>query len=494
MISRNRLLAGIAVVLAGLIVAAAAVVVRDTLLKPKTIAAYFTSATAIYPGDQVRVSGVKVGSIKSIQPQGTQVKMVMNVDRDVPIPADAKAVIVAQNLIAARYVELAPAYRTSGPTMPDNAVIPIDRTAVPVEWDEVKIQLMRLATDLGPNSQVSTPSVARFIDSAANALNGNGDKLRQTLAQLSGVGRILADGSANIVDIIKGLQTFVGALRDSNTQIVQFEDRFATLTGVLNDSRSDLDAALTNLSVAVGDVQRFVHETRDKVSEQVLRLADVTQNLADHKKDLEQLLHVAPNGIANGYADYNPNTDSIIGSFVFNNFSSPVAAICTMIGAIENTTAPETAKLCYQYLGPALRLLNFDYLPFPVTPYLMPARTNVIYTDQSLTPGGSGPPPGPPEQPPAVSAYTGLNGDVPPPYGYGNVGLPPMPPGMYSPLPAFPSPAVYPPSPNSTMPGPPVVGPQGPENLPGMLMPAQAPPPAAPAPAPPPPSEGTPPS
>src|SRR5262249_60814419 len=118
--------------------------------------------------------------------------------------ADAKAVIVAQNLVAARYVQLTPPYRTSGATMHDGAVIPVERTAVPVEWDEVKRQLMKLATELGPNSQVSTTSVARFIDSAADALGGdNGDKLRQTLAQLSGVGRIPANGSGNIVGIIK---------------------------------------------------------------------------------------------------------------------------------------------------------------------------------------------------------------------------------------------------------------------------------------------------
>ena len=73
-----------------------------------------------------------------------------------------------------------------------------------MEWDEVKSQLMRLATDLGPNAKVSTPSISRFIDSAANALEGgNGDKLRQTLTQLSGVARTIANGSGNIVDIIK---------------------------------------------------------------------------------------------------------------------------------------------------------------------------------------------------------------------------------------------------------------------------------------------------
>ena len=130
---------------------------------------------------------------------------------------------------------------------------------------------------LGPNSKVSTTSVGRFIDSAANALgDGNGEKLRQTLAQLSGFGRILANGSGNIVDIIENLQNFVGALRDSNVQIVQFDNRLATLTSVLDDNKSDLDAALTDLASAVGEVQRFIEGSRDQTSEQISRLADLT--------------------------------------------------------------------------------------------------------------------------------------------------------------------------------------------------------------------------
>ncbi|MBV8966645.1 MAG: MCE family protein, partial [Mycobacteriaceae bacterium] len=275
--SNKRLLTGVAIVLAALLVAAGVFVVRQAFFKPKTITAYFTTATAIYPGDEVRVSGVKVGSIATIEPQGTQAKMVMHIDHDVPIPADAQAVIVAQNLLAARYVQLAPAYRSNKPQMKDGAVIPVDRTAVPVEWDQVKEQLMRLSTELGPNTKVSSPAVAHFIDSAADALNGNGDKLRQTIGELSGVGRILADGSGNIADIIKNLQIFVTALRDSNTQIVQFENRLATLTSVIDDNRSDLDAAVSDLSVAVGEVQRFIAGSRDQTSEQIARLADVTQ-------------------------------------------------------------------------------------------------------------------------------------------------------------------------------------------------------------------------
>lgn len=490
--SRNRLVRWLAVALAALLVVGAAVVLRQNFFGQKTVSALFTSATGVYPGDDVRVSGVKVGTIESIKPEGTQTRVTLNVDRDVPIPADAKAVIVAQNLVAARYVQLAPAYRSSGPTLPDDAVIGLDRTAVPVEWDQVKEQLMRLATDLGPQSGVDGTSVSRFIDTTANAMAGNGDKLRQTISQLSGVARILAEGSGNIVDIIKNLQTFISALRDSNEQVVSFQNRLATLTSVVDGSRSDLDAALTNLSVAVGEVQRFVAGTRDQTSEQVQRLANVTQTLVDNKMNIENLLHIAPNAFLNGYNIYNPDTGSAVGQFVFHNFSNPLDFVCGSIGAIENTTAPETAKLCAQYLGPALRLLNFNHLPFPIAPYLMPSANpeNIVYSEPGLAPGGGGGSPEPPDQAPSISAYN--PGPTPPPP---FTGRPPgtPPPGAQQMLPEG---TYYPPNMPNTVSDMlnPVGVPPGP--APGPLaaeVPAGPPPPAE-APAPPPPAEGTPPA
>ena len=471
---RNRLTTVAAVVLAGLLVAGAAFVVRQIFFGPKTITAYFTSATAIYPGDQVRVSGVKVGTIKSIEPQGTKAKMVLHVDHDVPIPADAKAVIITQNLVAARYVELTPSYRTSGPVMADGAVIPVERTAVPVEWDEVKTQLMRLATDLGPNAKVSTPSISRFIDSAANALQGgNGEKLRQTLAQLSGVARTLANGSGNIVDIIKNLQTFVTALRDSNIQMVQFNNRLATLTSVVNDSKSDLDAALTDLSTAVGEVQRFIAGSRDAASEQIDRLGKAIQPLVDQHMALENILHGAPNALSNFFNDYNADTGTIVGGFGIVDFANPVQSGllispaglpvpgCGMTEAIENVTSTESGKLCALYLGPALRVMNFNDSPFPINPFLQKSvdPANVVYSEPRLAPGGAGPKPGPPEIPPAVSAYTGLNGDSLVPGPAPSVPLPRIP-GAAMPMPPPPStPEAPPPAPS----------------VPGMLLPAEGP-------------------
>nr|WP_156662709.1 MCE family protein [Mycobacterium sp. 1274761.0] len=492
--NRKRITMLAAVLLVVVLVAGTIVLVRKAFFGPTTITAYFPTATAIYAGDEVRVSGVKVGSIDSIKPDGTQTKMTLKVDHGIAIPADAKAVIVAQNLVAARYVQLTPAYRNGGgPTMRDGAVIPADRTAVPVEWDEVKEQLMRLATDLGPKpgSGISDTSISRFLDSSANALGGNGDKLRQTLAQLSGAARIFAEGSGNIVDIIKNLQIFVAALRDSKEQIVLFENRLASLTSVVNDSRSDLDAALSDLSVAIGEVQRFVAGTRNEAAEQVARLADVTQVLVDNKMSLENILHVAPNALANFENIYYPNGGAVSGAFSLVNFSNPVYFFCGLIGGIANTTAPETAKLCAQYLGPVLRLLNFNNIPLPFNAYLRPSINPdyLIYTDPKLAPGGAGPG-DPPEPFPSVSAYLGA-GDIPPPPGWG---APPGPPGIYSPgndAPIPPSPALFP---GAAIPGPPRVVsnvPAGPPpTVDNLLLPGQAPQPPGPLL----PAEGAPPS
>jgi hypothetical protein len=132
-----------------------------------------------------------------------------------------------------------------------------------------------------------------------------------------------------------------------------------------------------------------------------------------------------------------------------------------------------------------LRLLNFNYLPLPTNVYLgkSPSPWNLIYSEPHLAPGG-GPTEPTVEIPPEISAYTGLNGDVPPPPGWGPAATGPR--GSYAPqgLPADPQPALYPgaPVPAGVSHGP---TPGGPSNLQDMLMPAEVPA-AAPVPPPPP--------
>ena len=473
---RSRLRPLLAVMLVALAVIGAGLAAYQQFFGPKIITAYFRSATAIYAGDEVRVVGVRVGTIEDIEPQGTRTKLTLAVDRDIPIPVDAEAIIVAPNLVSARYVQLTPAWgatpETSGPIMSDGAEIPQSRTAVPVEWDEIKEQLTRLAAELGPGTGLSETSLGRFIDTTADAIAGNGEKLRETISQLSGVGRVLGEGSGDIAEVIRNLQVFVTALRDSNVQIVQFQDRLADVTSVVNGSRTELDSAITTLSEAVGEVQRFIQGSRDQTAEQVQRLANVTQVLADDSMVVKNILHAAPNALVNGYNIYNPDSGGPRGSFAMNNFANPVTLICSSIAAVENVTAEESGKACAQYLGPALRLMNFNYLPLPFNAYLGPAPQNIVYSDPAIAPGGGGTAPGPAEVPPAVSAYTGI-GDVPPPPGWSD---PAHPPGAYAPhgLPANRQPALYPGAPIPPGVPPPPAATPGPSSINEMLLPAEA--------------------
>ncbi|MEZ0342590.1 MCE family protein [Mycobacterium sp. pV006] len=388
----RRSAAAAAVMLSILLVASVSYVVAARLFPPTTLTAIFANANGIYPGDDVRIAGVRVGTITSIEPDGPDAVFRLEIDHGVRVSPDANAVIVAPNLVSARFVGLTPAGGRDDSALPAPAVIPRERTAVPVEWDEVKEQLDRLASDLGPVEQNPTGSVGRFIASAADAMDGNGEKLRNTLRQLAGISRVLADGSGDISAIITNLGRFVAVLRDTNEQIVAFQNRLATLSSVLDGSRSDLDAALVHLAEAVGEVRRFVAETRDRTGEQVTRLAAVTQNLVDHRADLEQVLHVAPSAMANAYNMMDPRTGGASGVFVLNNMADPTAFFCGMLGALGNVTAAETGKLCAQYLGPGLDTVNFNYLPFPVNPLLtpVPSDSKLIYSEPHLRPGGPG--------------------------------------------------------------------------------------------------------
>jgi phospholipid/cholesterol/gamma-HCH transport system substrate-binding protein len=244
----------------------------------------------------------------------------------------------------------------------------------------------------------------------------------------------------------------------------------ATLTSVVNDSKSDLDAALTDLSTAVGEVQRFIAGTRDDTSEQIDRLGKAIQPLVDQHMALENVLHGAPNALSNFFNDYNADTGTIVGGFGIMNFANPVESGifvpipvpgCGVTEAVENVTATETGKLCALFLGPGLRVLNFNSVPFPINPFIQKSVDpgNVVYSEDRLAPGGAGPKPGPPEIPPAISAYGGLNGDSIVPGPTPSVPLNAIP-GAAMPLPPPPSrPEVPPPAPS----------------VPGLLLPAEGP-------------------
>ncbi len=192
--------------------------------------------------------------------------------------------------------------------------------------------------------------------------------MRNTLRELSETMRTLSDGRTDLFSTIRNLQTFVAALSSSNEQIVQFEGRLASVSNMLATNSDELGTALNDLDIALGDVNRFVVENRASLSEQVGRLADATQVLADKRPQIEQVLHVAPTALANFSNIYKPAQGSLVGAVAMANFGNPVNFMCGAIQSLQANEANRSADLCTQYLSPVLNSLTANYLPILTNP------------------------------------------------------------------------------------------------------------------------------
>jgi len=327
------------------------------------VVAYFTSAVGLYPGDDVRVVGVPVGTIDSIEPRASDVKVTMTVHGGVKIPSDARAIVIAPNLVSARFVQFAPAY-TGGASLADGAQIGLDRTAVPVEWDEVKDQLTQLSAQLGPKDGGLQGPLSRIVNQAADTFDGNGDSFRNALRELSQTAGRLGDSRSDLFGTVRNLQVLVNALSNSNEQIVQFSNHVASVSQVLADSSKDLDTTLGALNQALADVKGFLNDNNAALIEQIGKLGAFTQLLTDHSDDIEQILHVTPNGLANFYNIYNPAQGTVGGLLSLPNFANPVQFICG--GTFDVGASPDNykrAEICRQRMGPVLKRLAVNYPP-----------------------------------------------------------------------------------------------------------------------------------
>ena len=285
----------VAVALALLLVAGVAVLIRTTdTINRTNVVGYFENSNGIYVGDDVRILGVNVGRIDKIEPQPDRVKISFWYDSKYKVPADANAAILSPTLVTSRAIQLTPVF-TGGPVMADNAVIPRERTVVPVEWDTLRQQLERLAVQLQPTEPGGVSPLGSIINTTADNLRGQGANIRDTVIKLSQAFSALGDHSTDIFSTVKNLSILVSALQDSTTLMRQLNQNLASVTGVLADNPDEIGDAVRDLNDVVGEVQSFVAENRESLGTTSDKLAGVTQALTDSLDDVKQFLHVAPN-------------------------------------------------------------------------------------------------------------------------------------------------------------------------------------------------------
>jgi phospholipid/cholesterol/gamma-HCH transport system substrate-binding protein len=431
----------VAVGLVVLLVAGVIAVLRTTdTINRTNVVAYFENSNGVYVGDDVRILGVNVGKITEIEPQPERVKISFYYDSKYKVPADAKAAILSPTLVTARAVQLTPVY-TTGPVLKDNAVIPRDRTAVPVEWDQVRAQLEKLATSLQPTEPGGVAPLGSFINTTADNLRGQGANIRDTVIKLSQAFSALGDHSTDIFSTIKNLAILVSALQDSTNLMRQLNQNLASVTGLLADNPNEVANAVRDLNAVVPEVQAFVADNREALGTTSDKLAGVTQALNDSLADLKQFLHVAPNTLQNYVNIWQPAQGAVSSVPMINNFANPISFLCGAIQAASRLGAEQSAKLCVQYLAPIIKNRQYNFLPVAQNVFVgATTRPNELtYSEDWMRPdyippqpppgatpppdaaaplGAAPPPPGPPlaaEVPTATNPADGLTGMMVPP-------------------------------------------------------------------------------
>jgi phospholipid/cholesterol/gamma-HCH transport system substrate-binding protein len=336
-----------------------------------TLSAYFGKTVGLYAGSSVRVLGVPVGQVTDVTPQGDAVRVDMRVD-DVPLPADVGAVVVAPSLVSDRYVQLTPAY-DSGPTLATGTVLAKDRTATPVELDDLYSSLDKLSTALGPNGANKDGALSGVLDTAADALKGNGASLNSTVGQLADLAKTLDGSKDDLFSTVQNLNSFTGALAQSDQQLNEFYGRVADVSQFLAADSSDVGAALQSLGGALGDVQQFVNDNKGALESNVDKLASLSKVLVDQRASLAEVLDIAPTGATNFINSYDAASGTIAVRDNLNELTNPpILTVCRLISAGTPKEVPDTLGNICKQLAPVLD----GVLKLPTIPQVLNSLQN----------------------------------------------------------------------------------------------------------------------
>lgn len=264
---------------------------------PRTITAMFSDTSGLFLGNDVGVLGVRIGKITKIKPIGTQVAVTLEIDSKRDIPADAKAVIVSRSVATNRYVELTPVY-TGGDKLKAGDVIPLERTRTPVEFDDLVKALTDFGNALvGPNA--NTSHLRDLFQVTSNVVKGNGQRLHDTITNLSDALNTISGQSSNISATLNSLDQLTTQLATNDSTVRQFSETVTQATTILADQHQEIQAALDSLDNALVQLANFTQKHKTDLTSSISDLSGIAQAVLERRAQLEEMLQVLPLGLQN---------------------------------------------------------------------------------------------------------------------------------------------------------------------------------------------------
>ena len=240
-----------------------------------TYEAVFTSASELKKGDDVRVAGVSVGSVRSVQLyDGDQAKVTFRVDDGVPMTTASGAQIRYLNLVGDRYLALTQGRAGSGAKsatrLQPGGTIPVARTTPALNLTELFNGFQPLFQALNPND------VNQLSLNLIKVLQGEGGTIASVLQETASLTSTLADRDQLIGDVITNLSSTLKTVDDHHTQLSEL---LTQLNGWMGDLAKDKDT-----------IGSSVHDIGD-LSQQLAGL--LTDIRPATKADIAQLERIA---------------------------------------------------------------------------------------------------------------------------------------------------------------------------------------------------------
>jgi phospholipid/cholesterol/gamma-HCH transport system substrate-binding protein len=220
----------------------------------RTYAAEFTSASSLKKGDDVRVAGVSVGEVKSVEHTGTDngdALVTFRVKAEVPLTTASRAEIRFLNLVGDRYLALEEGVDKEAEQLQAGATIPMEQT-------QPSLDLTTLFNGFKPLFQALQPQqVNELTFNLIQVLQGEGGTVRSLLESTASLTTTLADRDELIGDVVTNLGTTLTTVDERHEElddlVVELKDWMVDLARDRDTIGSSLDS-ISDLTVVLSDL------------------------------------------------------------------------------------------------------------------------------------------------------------------------------------------------------------------------------------------------
>lgn len=259
-----------------------------TFGKSREYKAEFSDATGVNKGDDVRVAGVRVGTVDQVEIiDRTRALITFTVAQDTSVNGGTNALIRYRNLVGQRYLSLT---QEVGDTerLPAGATIPISRT-------KPALDLTVLFNGFKPLFEALSPEdVNQLSFELVQVFQGEGGTLEGLLAHTASVTSTLADRDEVIGELIDNLSLVLDHVADRDEQLTRLIDSFRTLVGGLKKDRNAILGSLEEVSTLSVETASLLDGIREPFVKDIKELRAVAGNIDKNKAELDRALQVLP--------------------------------------------------------------------------------------------------------------------------------------------------------------------------------------------------------